>query len=63
MINNSTYTTKSCKCDNPKHRARLTKPVKSGKNFGKYRTLMFCDNCKAQWWKLEKGENNESVCD
>lgn len=56
MINNSTYTTKSCKCDNPKHRARLTKPVKCGKNFGKYRTLMFCDNCKAQWWKLEKGE-------
>ena len=58
MINNSTYLTKSCKCNNPNHKIVMTTTVKSGKNFGKTKYLIYCNNCKAQWWSFKKGEKD-----
>lgn len=54
MINNLTVITKACHCDNPQIKITLIKPIRSGKNFGKNRLLCYCSNCKAQWWKLNK---------
>ena len=54
MINNSTYLTTKCKCNSPKHSLVKVSTVKTGKNFGKTKYLLCCENCHAQWWSFSK---------
>lgn len=54
MINNSTYLTTKCKCDKPNHCVVQVCSVKNGKNFGKVKYLIYCENCHTQWWSFSE---------
>lgn len=59
MINNSTYLTKKCRCDNPDYKVELTKRVRSGKNYRKVKYLLYCRSCGSQWWTTVKPKEIE----
>lgn len=54
MINNCELITKKCACNNPNWEIVKKEKVRSGRNFGRTKYLLYCRNCGAQWKTMSK---------